>query len=98
MGKKKMSWWKFTKYFQGGSHEEWRLMDHAPEQCDMEEWGERTDGGHNYGYQVRVERGTPPKEVVEEKIKKLKEALERADADNEENKARLREKIKEMGG
>jgi hypothetical protein len=53
---------KITKYFQGGRSEYYAKMSvnsrmgHGNWTHQLEEWGEGTSGGHNYGYQIKVSR------------------------------------------
>jgi hypothetical protein len=78
-------WIKFVKHYQGGERTDYMLVDskdiktHNQEQELMENWGENSDGGHNYGYRVdmfRLKRKElPPKEWLEKKIKSLESQL-----------------------
>ncbi len=75
-------WIKLVKHFKGGEHIDYMLVDsksiktNAQEQELMENWGENSDGGHNYGYRVdmvRLKRKEfPPKEWLEKAIKNCK--------------------------
>jgi hypothetical protein len=79
----KKKWYLFHKSFQGGTHDEWRLLDHKPKDEDMENWGEHTGGGHNYGYRVTVKKGTPPREVIVKKIEEVRKHIERINKSRE---------------
>jgi hypothetical protein len=78
-------WIKLTKHFQGGSRIDYMIVDkknidtHDKEQELMENWGENSDGGHNYGYKVYMEKlkrkELPPKEWFEKAIKKCQDNL-----------------------
>ena len=71
-------WIKLIKHFQGGSHTDYMLVDEKDidtpdkEQELMENWGENSDGGHNYGYKVDMhaldENELPPLEWIEKKL------------------------------
>jgi hypothetical protein len=83
--KKHMKWIKFTKYFQGGVHSDYRLVEEQEIETDdqknelMENWGENTDGGHNYGYRVEMQvledDEIPPKEWLEKAVKSSKNKI-----------------------
>lgn len=74
-------WIKLTKHFQGGERSDYMLVDskdiktHDQQQNLMENWGENSDGGHNYGYRVDMERlkrkELPPKEWLEKAMKRI---------------------------
>ena len=91
-----MTWYLFHKDYQGGSHEEWLMLDHKPEQCDMENWGERTSGGHAYGYTVHVKKGIPPKEIIEAKIERAKNHLKGFDECKEKERKDSEERLVEL--
>ena len=52
---------------------------HDKEQELMENWGENSDGGHNYGYKVYMEKlkrkELPPKEWFEKAIRRCQDNL-----------------------
>jgi hypothetical protein len=78
-------WIKLTKFFQGGSHEEYFHLDESEIQTDeqqqelMENWGESSDGGHAYGYRVELhvmaEKEYPPKAWLEKHISAAKREI-----------------------
>jgi hypothetical protein len=78
-------WIKLVKHYQGGERSDYMLVDskdiktHDQEQELMENWGENSDGGHNYGYRVdmfRLKRKElPPKEWFEKAIKRCTDSL-----------------------
>ena len=78
-------WIKLTKHYQGGERSDYMLVDskdiktYNQQQELMENWGENSDGGHNYGYRVDMERlkrkELPPKEWFEKAIKRCKDNL-----------------------
>ena len=90
-------WIKLIKHFQGGSKYTYKLVE--PNQVDtyenqqelMEEWGENSDGGENYGYRVDMEimenGELPPKEWLEKEIQKREMEIEyhKKAIDNTEN-------------
>lgn len=92
-------WIKLTKHFQGGERSDYMLVDskgiktHDQQQELMENWGENSDGGHNYGYRVDMERlkrkELPPKEWLEKEIKSI--------ADNIGYHEKAIERLKELG-
>ena len=56
-----MPWYRFEKFYQGGSHHDFvfltpwegkKRIEKKQLQQEMQDWGERTSGGHNYGYRV----------------------------------------------
>lgn len=71
----KKIWIKLIKHYQGGEKTHYMLVnesviDSKNEQNEiMEEWGENSDGGHNYGYKVDMhfldEGELPPIEWIE---------------------------------
>jgi hypothetical protein len=72
-------WYKFEKFFKGGSHHDYLFLNpqkgkkkvtHGQLQEEMESWGEKTGGGHNYGFTVYY------KYVKSVPLKVLKEKLE----------------------
>jgi hypothetical protein len=69
-------WYKFTKFYRGGSHDDFFLLDHKPREEDMRRWGEATDGGAEDGYRVTWKREDPPVEVIEKKILRKKRSIE----------------------
>lgn len=81
-------WIKLVKHYQGGSHTDYMLVDssdiktHNQEQELMENWGENSDGGHNYGYRVDMHKlkklELPPKEWIEKEIKRTEDEIEYA--------------------
>ncbi len=74
-------WIKLVKHYQGGEKTDYMLVDskdiktYEQQQELMEYWGEHSDGGHNYGYKVNMERlkrkELPPKEQFEKAIKRI---------------------------
>jgi hypothetical protein len=80
-----MKWVKLIKHYQGGMKTDYMLVEnervetHSSQQELMEEWGENTDGGHNYGYRVDMEilddGEIPPREWLEKKVIKIKDAI-----------------------
>jgi len=64
-------WYKFTKKFQGGVKYDYYFLKEGEdivEQCKL--FGERSDGGHNYGYQLSYDESPPPpKEWAERELK-----------------------------
>jgi hypothetical protein len=74
-------WIKLVKHYQGGEKSDYMLVDskdiktHDQEQELMENWGENSDGGHNYGYRVEMfklkRKELPPKEWFEKAIKRI---------------------------
>jgi len=73
-----MKWIKLTKHFQGGVHSNYMLVEDSKIETEyqqqelMENWGEDTHGGHNYGYHVEIhildENEKPPREWLENAI------------------------------
>lgn len=71
-------WIKLTKHFRNGERTDYMLVRPVDVETEdqkeeiMNDWGESTDGGHNYGYRVEMsalENGQlPPKEWLEHKI------------------------------
>jgi len=57
-----MKYFKVTKGFQGGrtiyyaSMPSKKKMSHNTWTYQLQEWGENTDGGHNYGWTIKVSR------------------------------------------
>ncbi len=57
-----MKYFKVTKCFQGGrtvyyaSMPSKKKMRYKTWQYQLEEWGDNTDGGHNYGYTIKITR------------------------------------------
>ncbi len=80
-------WIKLIKYFQGGSHVDYKYVEKSEIETNdqqqelMEDWGENTDGGHNYGYRVELHamkrNEHPPKEWLEKQIASAKREIER---------------------
>jgi len=78
--KPKMVWIKLIKYFQGGCHSDYMLIDNAliktedQRQEIMESWGEGSDGGHAYGYRVELDTlkkdELPPQEWLQTQIRR----------------------------
>jgi hypothetical protein len=74
-------WIKLIKHYQGGEKSDYMLVDskdiktREQQQELMENWGEHSDGGHNYGYRVDMYRlkrkELPPKEWFEKAIKRI---------------------------
>jgi len=70
-------WIKLTKYFQGGMHETFMYVDESEIDSNtkreelMENWGENSDGGHNYGYTINFsdENIVPTKKWLEGAIR-----------------------------
>ena len=79
------TWIKLEKYYQGGSFTSYKYVDYTEIETEkqrntlMENWGESTDGGHNYGYRIKLtelKKGEiPPKEWLEKAIKDAKFAM-----------------------
>jgi hypothetical protein len=71
----KKIWIKLVKHFQGGDHTSYMLVNESvknskSEQNEiMENWGENSDGGQNYGYRVEMfflkKKELPPIEWIE---------------------------------
>lgn len=59
----------------------------------MDDWGERSDGGHNYGYKIDIailnENEIPPKEWFKKAIKHLSIGIEGYEDKIKENKQLL---------
>ena len=57
-----MKHFKVTKHFQGGSTAYYasmpsnKKMRHKTWTYQLQEWGERTDGGYNYGWRIHAVR------------------------------------------
>lgn len=71
----KKLWIKLTKYYRNGEYSDYLYVDEEElGESLLEEWGESTDGGQNYGYRVEshiLEEGEyPPKEWLEKRIKR----------------------------
>lgn len=59
---KKSKWYKVEKYFKGGGKTHYfRATDEEDAEEKAKDWGERSDGGHNYGYRLYWEPHEPPK-------------------------------------
>jgi hypothetical protein len=75
-------WIQLTKHFQGGSRTDYKFLDtseidtYAKQQELMENWGENTDGGHNYGYKVDMlvlkKNDAPPVEWLEKQLSRAR--------------------------
>lgn len=71
-------WIKFVKHFQGGSKDDYMLVNpediDTPDKCEtlMEYWGAQSEGGHYHGYRVDMfqldENELPPMEWIEKKL------------------------------
>jgi hypothetical protein len=80
-----MKWVKLTKHYQGGERSDYmyvedeRVDTYDHQQELMEEWGENSDGGHNYGY--RVDMGIldadefPPQEWLQKAVRRTADAI-----------------------
>ena len=74
-------WIKLVKHYQGGERSTYMLVDpkdiKTPDQQQelMKNWGENSDGGHNYGYRVDIFRlkrkELPPKEWLEKAMNRI---------------------------
>ena len=94
-------WIKLVKHYQGGERTDYMLVDSKDiktpdqEQELMENWGENSDGGHNYGYRVdmfRLKRKElPPKEWLEKAMKKITDKIGYSEAHIERQKKLLME-------
>jgi len=72
-------------WIKGGSHTDYILVEEEDIKTEnqqkelMENWGENSDGGHNYGYRVDMEilegNEIPPKEWIEKEIRNTKFSL-----------------------
>ena len=65
-----MKYYKITKHFKGGCSLFWASLpksQRVKKGCwdyQMDEWGENTNGGHNYGYRIYVKpTKTRPRKV-----------------------------------
>lgn len=64
-----MKCFKITKYFQGGEGiyyaemSDKKIMRKGCWEYQLEEWGEGTSGGHNYGYRMYSSRCKRPKKI-----------------------------------
>lgn len=77
----KKIWIKLTKHFQGGIHTHYMLVNESVINSKYEkdeimmDWGENSDGGHNYGYKVDMhfldEGELPPIEWFEKEKNSL---------------------------
>jgi len=68
---------RVRKTFRGGEHKGWVLVpDWAQSPEDIEwlarNWAEKSPGGHNYGWTVHWEFGTPPKIWLENELRAAK--------------------------
>jgi len=79
------TWVKLTKFFQGGSYTDYKLVDTLDLNSDdfqqelMEDWGENSDGGHAYGYRVELHvmnNEAPPVEWLRKAIKNAEQDIE----------------------
>ncbi len=74
-----MKWYKVTKTFQGGS---WTKYVHLPDKVKvdanwLDDFGDHTEGGHNYGYQIKAKQIKPTAEIVDSAIKKERPEMKR---------------------
>jgi len=77
-------WIKLTKYFQGGSHEHFMYLDESEfDTADKREnisadWGENSDGGHNYGYRIYFdsENIVPTQKWLDQAIKESRRNID----------------------
>jgi len=71
-----MKYYKITKYFQGGyslfwaSHPKSYRVKRKSWETQLDEWGEGTAGGHNYGYHIYI-KGVKARPYKARMFKKL---------------------------
>lgn len=96
----KKIWIKLTKHFQGGEHTDYMLVDESvidskyKQDEIMADWGENSDGGHNYGYRVDMhfmeKNELPPTEWLIKEEKRLLRHLEYLKDDIKESKETIK--------
>lgn len=96
----KKIWIKLVKHYQGGEKIHYKLVNesvinskYAKDEIMMD-WGENSDGGHNYGYKIDMhfldESELPPVEWFEKEKKTLNNHIEYLKCDIKETKETLK--------